>query len=237
MGAQRLQTLPCVDHAVGDGPVPTFHVDGDDLSVVVGFDLPPDFPLVYILAEAGRLFTGPALARRCLRVRHSRSFRWGSTTRYILLRRAVSDNKKGILDTGCNVNRRVSTAFWDSSPYLSIRTGELDSRVHGNDGWWELGVAGVEGPSESQLGGLGFRQLLLNSLNSGGTPGMWERTQVVGDRREAGLRAQRTGGFRFHGAMFRGVRRLRSVTGISVRASFVCVLLFRATASAALAAV
>ena len=48
----------------GDYPVPTIHINGDDFSVVIGFNLCTYVPLVYFLAEPGRLFTRAA-PRRC----------------------------------------------------------------------------------------------------------------------------------------------------------------------------
>ena len=43
------------NHVVPNGPASGFHVDGDDFSVVAGFDLAPDVPLVDLVAQAGRL--------------------------------------------------------------------------------------------------------------------------------------------------------------------------------------
>ena len=57
---------------------------------------------------------------------------------------------------------------------------------------WELGVAGVEIPSVVEPGGLGFGKVAADGLDVGGTLGRWKRTQMIDDRREAGLRAKDT---------------------------------------------
>ena len=58
--ALRPQAVPRGNHVVANGPAPTVHVYGDDLSAIIGFDLLPDVPLIYLVAEAGRLFAGAA---------------------------------------------------------------------------------------------------------------------------------------------------------------------------------
>ncbi len=63
-GAHRTQAVHRGNLAVGDCPVPAVYVDGDDFSLAVGLDLPTDVPLVYLLAEAGRLFALAPWARR-----------------------------------------------------------------------------------------------------------------------------------------------------------------------------
>jgi hypothetical protein len=65
--AQCPQTVQRGNLAVGNGPVPRLHVNGDVLSEVVGFDLRTDVPLVYLLAQAGDLI--PILRRFAVRGR------------------------------------------------------------------------------------------------------------------------------------------------------------------------
>ena len=73
------------NHVVANGPVAALHVNGNDLPVVVGFNLVTDVPLVYFVAKAGRLLSGTAWrrrrapdglrGRRRLRVPHAPPFR------------------------------------------------------------------------------------------------------------------------------------------------------------------
>ena len=56
--ALRTQTVRRGNHVVANGPAVAVHVDGDDLSVVVCFDLVPDVALVDLVAQAGNLIRG-----------------------------------------------------------------------------------------------------------------------------------------------------------------------------------
>ena len=62
------QTLRRAAGSVGDGVAPAIDVDGDDLSMMIRFDLGPYVPLVNLVAEASRLFKGPAYWSRQLYV-------------------------------------------------------------------------------------------------------------------------------------------------------------------------
>ena len=53
--ALRTQTVRRGNHVVANGPAVAVRVDGDDLSVVVCFDLVPDVALVDLVAQAGNL--------------------------------------------------------------------------------------------------------------------------------------------------------------------------------------
>ena len=58
--ALRPQTLRCRPQVVGDGPTPALNVDGDIFPVVVRLDLRTDVPLIYLVAQAGSLFSWSA---------------------------------------------------------------------------------------------------------------------------------------------------------------------------------
>ena len=60
-------------HVIANRPATAFNVDGDNFASVVRFDLWADVPLVYLVAETGRLFAWAAWTRHdsvclCLRV-------------------------------------------------------------------------------------------------------------------------------------------------------------------------
>ena len=52
------ETLRRNTGGVGDGVITAVHIYGDDLPVVIGFDLRSDVPFVYILAQSGDLISG-----------------------------------------------------------------------------------------------------------------------------------------------------------------------------------
>jgi hypothetical protein len=56
LGMLRSETPRCGENVIGDGPASAVHINGDVLSIVVGLDLGPDVPLVYLVAQAGGLF-------------------------------------------------------------------------------------------------------------------------------------------------------------------------------------
>ena len=58
--ALRPQAISCGNDSVADCPAAAVDVDGDDLSVVVGFDLAADVMLVDLIAEASDFLGGPA---------------------------------------------------------------------------------------------------------------------------------------------------------------------------------
>ena len=53
VGLLRPQTRRCGENVIGHGPAPGLDIDGDVLSMVVGFHLRLDVPLVYLPAEPG----------------------------------------------------------------------------------------------------------------------------------------------------------------------------------------
>ena len=52
------QGIRCGKGGIGNSVIPTVHVYGDDLPVLCRLDLRADIPLVYLVAQAGDLFTG-----------------------------------------------------------------------------------------------------------------------------------------------------------------------------------
>ena len=81
--ALRTQTVRRGNHVVANGPAVAVRVDGDDLSVVVCFDLVPDVALLDVVAQAGNLIpragwrseAGWLRGRRHLRVPHIPPFK------------------------------------------------------------------------------------------------------------------------------------------------------------------
>ncbi len=53
--ALRPKSVGRGNHVAANCPAATVHVDRDDLSVVVGFHLPPDVPFVYVVTQASDL--------------------------------------------------------------------------------------------------------------------------------------------------------------------------------------
>ena len=56
--ALRPQAVRRNNHVIANGPAPCINIYGDYLSLMIGFDLGPDIPFVYLVAQAGGLITG-----------------------------------------------------------------------------------------------------------------------------------------------------------------------------------
>ena len=70
--ASVAQALRCGNGIGAEGVVPAVHVNGNDLSNVVGLHLPLDVSLVFLLAQAGDLIPRAAWAGGPYRLRRRR---------------------------------------------------------------------------------------------------------------------------------------------------------------------